>query len=330
MSSQASSSDTGLDLDYNEDQEAIASAIDRFCESQCDTDTVKNLNGSFPKHLWQELAALGVFSPATPEGAEMGGALEVCAICESLGRHTFPGPVSATYLAMQVLEENDRANIATGESIVSVSQAGNALLPFGTEADIFLVIDGSDIYRAATPTAVQPVSTLGDEPWGKDRLVTDAKPLTGANRALTMNAIATTAYLTGAGKQLVKEAAEYAAVRKQFGKSLGEFQAVAHPLADSQINLTAAQTLARAAASCLDSGDTEGAASHAAAARISGERAALQAAFACHQVFAGIGITLEGPAFHISRRIRQLASSPPSQAHAAAHLVQHIQLGNDL
>jgi hypothetical protein len=34
----------------------------------------------------------------------------------------------------------------------------------------------------------------------------------------------------------------------------------------------------------------------------------------CHQVFGAIGVTLEGPAFHISRRIRQLASRSPGHA----------------
>jgi hypothetical protein len=34
----------------------------------------------------------------------------------------------------------------------------------------------------------------------------------------------------------------------------------------------------------------------------------------CHQVFGAIGITLEGPAFHVSRRIRQLAAWPGEAA----------------
>ena len=45
-------------------------------------------------------------------------------------------------------------------------------------------------------------------------------------------------------------------------------------------------------------------------ALVSAFSSALDAVHVCHQVFGAIGITLEGPAFHVSRRIRQLASSP--------------------
>ena len=70
------------------------------------------------------------------------------------------------------------------------------------------------------------------------------------------------------------------------------------------------------------------AATLAAGARVSASRAALQSAFACHQVYAGIGITLEGPAFHISRRIRQLVSQPPGQNLAQQTLIAHAGLSN--
>ena len=49
----------------------------------------------------------------------------------------------------------------------------------------------------------------------------------------------------------------------------------------------------------------------AAAARLSAGRAAIAAAHTCHQLFGAIGITLEGPVFHVSRRIRQLVSQQP-------------------
>ena len=40
------------------------------------------------------------------------------------------------------------------------------------------------------------------------------------------------------------------------------------------------------------------------------------AAHVAHQVFGAIGITLEGPVFRVSRRLRQLASQPPTDAAA--------------
>jgi hypothetical protein len=127
--------------------------------------------------------------------------------------------------------------------------------------------------------------------------------------------------------QFVRESSEYAATRKQFGKTLGEFQAVAHPLADCQINLTAAQQLCRAAANCFDENHMGQAQYYANGALLSARRAALHTAHCCHQVYAAIGITLEGPAFHFSRRIRQIASQAPDDSLAKQQLLKKIGLG---
>jgi alkylation response protein AidB-like acyl-CoA dehydrogenase len=322
----SSPSRSTLDLSFNEDQQAIADAVIRFCQNNCDDDTIKELTGSFPEAQWKEFTAMGLLSPATPEGADMGGAAEICAISEALGNNVFPGPVAASFLAVQVLPEDKRQAVMEGSSIVSLSNVGDTLIPFAHHADIFLQTDGVLVFEARPEGNFENIDTLGGEPWGKGNLVTGAE-LENSQRSLTVNSIATAAWLCGAGMKLVQETSEYATVRKQFGKTLGEFQAVAHPLADAQINLTAAQLLARAAASCFDVGDLGQASVQAAAARMSANRAALGAAFSCHQVYAGIGITLEGPAFHITRRIRQTASQAPGSSYAEEALLDDIGLG---
>jgi alkylation response protein AidB-like acyl-CoA dehydrogenase len=177
---------------------------------------------------------------------------------------------------------------------------------------------------------VQPVATLGGETWGRALLKADAT-LPASPRAFIIGNIAAAAYLVGAAWQLLQSTSAHAATRKQFGKPLGDFQAVAHPLADCAIGLTAAQTLARAAACSFDDSDIDDglqqASSRACAALLSARRASLGTAFACHQVFAGVGITLEGPVFHISRRIRQVASTPPTGGRERDVLLNAIGLG---
>jgi alkylation response protein AidB-like acyl-CoA dehydrogenase len=100
------------------------------------------------------------------------------------------------------------------------------------------------------------------------------------------------------------------------------------------MQLVAAATLARAAAWRFD-GDGSDDRGHsaemscgalAAGARLSAERAALESAYVSHQVFGAVGITLEGRIYHITRRIRQLASQPPSDASARESLLVHFQL----
>lgn len=320
----------GLDLAYNEDQEAIRSAIDRFCAQHAVEDHARVSGHAFPRKLWRQLAEQGVFYPAAPGHPEAGGALAVCAISETLGQHVFPGPVAATYCAIQVLHGDIASDVLDGHALVSLSTAGSTLLPWGTEADLFLIADGDAIARGHAPDAVEPVATLGGETWGRAPLRTDAV-LPGSDRAFIVGNVSTAAYLAGAAWQLLRNTSAHAATRKQFGKTLGEFQAVAHPLADCAIGLTAAQALARAAACSFDDRSGDGglqqAGSLAAAALLSARRASLGTAFACHQVFAGLGITLEGPVFHISRRIRQLASTPPFGGREREILLNEIGLG---
>jgi alkylation response protein AidB-like acyl-CoA dehydrogenase len=89
--------------------------------------------------------------------------------------------------------------------------------------------------------------------------------------------------------------------------------------------LSAAGTLARAAA-CRFDADEPSARACAAAARLAARRAALDAAHVCHQLFGASGIALEGPVFHVTRRIRQLVSQPPSEDAARAALLAAYQL----
>ena len=324
--------DTPLDLGFSEDQEAIRSAIDRFCTQHNVEDIARQSGKPFPRELWRQLAELRVFSAAAPGYPEAGGALEICAISERLGHHVFPGPIAATFLAIQVLDSNEATSVIDGHALVSLSSAGSTLLPWGTEAQLFLVADNTTINRALAPQEIEPVSTLGGETWGRAALSIE-QTLPGADRGLILCNISTAAYLSGAAWRLVGDASEYAATRKQFGKTLGEFQAVAHPLADAAISVTAAQTLARAAAGHYDHAETDNdpamqqAQCHAAGALVSAHRASLNAAFVCHQVFAGIGITLAGPAFHISRRIRQLACAPPAGTREQEILLADAGLG---
>ena len=264
-----------------------------------------------------------------PGNSEAGGALEVCAISETLGQHVFPGPIPATYLAIQVLGTDEATELIDGRSLVSLSSAGSTLLPWGTEADLFLIVGASDIARATAPDHIEPVPTLGGETWGRALLEME-ETLPGASRGFIIGNISTAAYLASAAWRLLRDASAHAATRKQFGKTLGEFQAVTHPLADCAIGLTAAQTLARAAACSFDSagsGELHEASCLAAGAVMSARRASLNAAYVCHQVFAGIGITLDGPAFHISRRIRQLASAPPAGTREQDLLLNAAGLG---
>lgn len=304
-----------IDLAFDDAQESIAIALTQFCEQQCDAETVKALAGKFPDALWRELADFGVLAAATPEGD--GGPGELVAAMETLGYAAFPGPLAATVLATQLLPKDERTAIAAGKAIASVGRP--PLFPFGTLATVLFEIDGEDVYRLRPLRGgagdgeghgdVESVNTLGAEVFGRvecERIERFENPA----GALALYRIALAAYLVGAGDALIRAAAAHATARKQFGQPIGQFQAVAHPLADCHIRIEAARLIARSAADQLERG-TASASLEACAAHYSARRAAIEAAHTCHQVFGAVGIALEGPAFHLSRKILQLAAMAP-------------------
>lgn len=310
-----------LDLEFDDGQQAVAEAVAAFCRERCPDDVVRASAGTLPRPLWRELAELGVLALCTPEGD--GGALEWVAALDALGRFVFPGPLAATAFAGQCLPDRERARVVSGEAIVSFGTP--PLLPFAPVADVFLETDGVRAWLARPQGEVAAQATLGGEPWGRAELVRE-RELPDAARAGVLHDVVVAAYEAAAGERLLEDAAEHARVRRQFGKPIGEFQAVAHPLADCRIALTAARTLAHTAAFHWDAHGWQAAAAWAGAARLSATRAGLQALRTAHQVFGALGITLEGPAFHVSRRIRQLASGPALGAER--NVLAPLQMGS--
>jgi alkylation response protein AidB-like acyl-CoA dehydrogenase len=309
-----------LDLALDDAEQAIADAVAKFCADRCPEAVVRQTAGTLPRALWHELAELGVLALATPEGD--GGARELVAALESLGAAVFPGPLAATFLATQMLDEKERLRVAQGEWIVSLGAP--PLMPFAPVADCFLALVDGDLHCAQPRGAITAVETLGGEPWGRVELEL-GPPLQTDARAWALHDVALAAYAAAAGGALVAVTAAHARTRQQFGRAIGEFQAVAHPLADAHVRLDAAATLARIAAHAWDENAADLPA-RAAAARLSATRAALDAAHTAHQLFGAQGITVEGPVFHVSRRIRQLASQPPPPDAARDALLEHYGL----
>ena len=309
---------SGLDLALDHGQRAIGAAVAAFCRDRCGDEVARRAAIRFPRALWKDLAGLGVLAIATPEGD--GGALELVAAHEALGHVAFPGPLVATHLAAQLVPERERRGLAAGEMIACVAEG--TLLPWAPLADVFVALDGERAWLARPPHSLAQLETIGGEPFARGELV-QATELDGAPRAFALAEIALAAHLAALGHALVERACEHARTRRQFGQTIGEFQAVSHPLADCAIRLSASATLARVAAFAWDFGEANVFAA-ASAARLSAGESALAAAMTAHQVFGAIGVTLEGPIFHLSRRVRQLAAHAPALDGARARVLAAI------
>ena len=173
-----------LDLSFDDAQAGIAAMLSQFCKERRPVDVVKASAGSFPTALWRDLAGLGVLALATPEGE--GGACEVVAAMETLGSAVFPGPLAASFFAVQVLPADERIAVAEGRSIVAVGRP--PLLPFAPVATVFLEIEGETVHRLRPRGEIERVDTLGGEIWGRVDNVTNARYATGG--AFNWNAFA--------------------------------------------------------------------------------------------------------------------------------------------
>lgn len=319
-----------VDLKFDDAQQAIADGIGQFCRERFPEEAAKRPAESLPRALWSGLAELGVLALVTPEGD--GEAVELVAACEALGGAVFPGPLLHTFMATQLFEEDERIALASGRKLVSIGEP--PLMPWANDASLFVELEGGRAFVSRPAGPIEAVTTLGGEPWGRVELERE-RELSGVDRGIALYEIALAAYLAAAARRLVSVTGEHARTRRQFGKPIGEFQAVAHPLADCEMHISAAQTLARGAAFRFDAAASPGARrpsaaldgrvrSAASTARLSAGAASLEAVSVCHQLFGAVGITLEGPIFHITRRIRQLVSQKPGEDAARRAVLEHF------
>jgi alkylation response protein AidB-like acyl-CoA dehydrogenase len=94
---------------------------------------------------------------------------------------------------------------------------------------------------------------------------------------------------------------EHARTRMQFGKPIGTYQAVSHPLAQTYTDVELARSLAYWAAWCIAEDDEQAALAAAAAKAFAGE-AAVVACERSIQVHGGIGFTWEHPLHRFYKR----------------------------
>jgi alkylation response protein AidB-like acyl-CoA dehydrogenase len=114
----------------------------------------------------------------------------------------------------------------------------------------------------------------------------------GAPEAERLAALALEA--SGIAQRALELAVEHAKTREQFGRRIGVYQAVSHPLANTYVEAELARSLAYWAAWCVAENDEQTAIAVAAAKSYAGD-AAVAACERAIQVLGGIGFTWEHP-----------------------------------
>lgn len=264
--------------------------------------------------LWHRLAALGVTGLLVPEehGGTGGTPVDLVVAFERIGYHGAPGPlIESIALAPALLAPTGSAallpKIAEGGALVSVAAPPHA--PYALDADVadevFAIVDGS-LAPAQPGTAhgsVDPSRRLFTAVVDDDRL---PLPPRGLARALDLASLACAAQLLGAGERMLAETVTYLGQRRQFGRVIGEYQALKHAAADVRVALDFAQPLVLGAAFAMhdDAADAPRAVS---AAKVAATDAAAFAARTALQLHGAIGYTLECDLSVWFLRVRALA-----------------------
>jgi Acyl-CoA dehydrogenase, C-terminal domain len=199
---------------------------------------------------------------------------------EEAGRALYSGPFLTTAVVLPALDELD-------EHAWSVELDG--LVPHLDAVDRVLAEDGAAVEaRGETLPTVDETRPLGRLVSGRHEVGFDADVEPVRLRLLAGLAVEA----VGVAQKALELAVEYVSEREQFGKKIGIYQAVSHPLADTYVETELARSLAYWAAWCVAEDDEQAPVAVAAAKAFCAETAVA----ACErsiQVHGGIGFTWE-------------------------------------
>lgn len=289
-----------------DEQQGFAAVLDDLLGSAGTPQVVRAWADGDPSpgvKLWQRLAEVGVTGLLVPEhdGGLGGDTVDLVVAFEALGRHAVPGPwVESAALLPALLRDTDaelRAGllpgVVSGETLATV--AVTAFSPYALDADVAgrcLVLEHA-VLREAAPGAlrrsVDPARRLFPLEPGAELLRLDPA---AAGTARDTASLACAAQLLGAGEHLLGETVSYVRARRQFGRAVGEYQALKHALADVRVALDFARPLVHVAALALRDGSDDPA-RDVSAAKVRAADAAYLAARTALQLHGAVGYTAE-------------------------------------
>jgi alkylation response protein AidB-like acyl-CoA dehydrogenase len=292
-------------------------------------DQARSFLAERPEAAWSELAELGWTGVSVPE--ELGGAgltfVEEAVLLEETARALYHGPFFSTVaLALPALPDEQLREVAAGETSWTL-----ALAPLVSDldtADRIAIVGGDGIYELENAERDVLATTDESRPLGALRGGAPGRRLAGSQALEVIRPRALTALALeacGVARRALELAVEYAASREQFGKPIGIYQAISHPLADAFTQVELGRSLSYWAAWCVATGDDQ-AGLAAAAAKAYAAEAAVTVCEASIQAHGGIGFTWE----HVLHRLYKralwvdsfLATGARLRAEIAAELLE--------
>jgi alkylation response protein AidB-like acyl-CoA dehydrogenase len=268
--------------------------------------------------LLRALADLGVPALLVDErcGGLGGSAVDVVVAFEALGYHAVPGPlVETAVVAPSVLTGDRLAALAEGDLLATV--VAPPWVPLALDADVAgLVLDLAA--GEITDAEIELVRSI-DPARRLFRVSGARRPPGGDPAAFDLGVLAVSAQLLGAGQWLLDTSVAYAKQRSQYGRAIGEYQAVKHLLADVVTQLELARPLLYGAAVAGDTLTRD-----VSAAKVMAGEAAYLAARTALQVHGAIGYTAEHDLGLRLTKVRALAGAWGSGAFHRARVLAGV------
>ena len=337
-----------MDLELNEEQQALRDSVRRFLEKRSSESEVRRLMATdrgYDEDTWHAMAAeLGLQGlPITGQhGGSGAGWREVAVVMEEMGRSLAGGPYLSTMLAAAALSESsatdaDLSAIAAGDLIATVVFDGNLTVSDGRVngsarfvldghvADLFVIAVGDSLHvahrgdgvTAALRPTLDQTRKLADVTFA-DAAVTTIGSSDVVEHVRTLATVLLAAEQVGGAQRVMEMAADYARSRTQFGRPIGMFQGVKHKCADMLLAVESARAAAYYAAwVAAQQREDLSKAAHVAGAYCSD--AYFRVAALNIQVHGGIGFTWEHPAHLYYRRAKsgQILFGTPAEHRAA-------------
>ena len=298
--------------------------------------------------FWEEMADLGWLGLHLPEenGGQGYGLIELGVVAEEVGHACAPGPFLPTVLASALVAKGGTAALKAevlpllaGGGVAAVAfpassalwgtRSGPDLRVEGSARPLFdaagaqwfvlpvLTDDGSEIWCLCSSADVAATAIASLDPTRPVAAVAVGGVDVPADRVLDLTrdqvralvSAITAAECVGGARWCLETASEYAKVREQFGRPIGQFQGIKHKCADMLVLLEQAQAVSWAALSAarLDSagGDRDAELAAAAAGAVAPE-AFCRITKDCVQILGGVGFTWENDAHLYLRRAMSL------------------------
>jgi acyl-CoA dehydrogenase len=277
--------------------------------------------------LWDVIEHAELARISVPEAAGgAGGTLsDLAAVLRVAGRHTAPVPLAETATANWVLAE---CGLRVEHGACTIAHAGEltaeergetlvlsgtlervawarcakrvvALARTGDEARAVVFDPARCMLRHGTNLAFEPRDTLTLDK--VPAIAQAALPATVTPETLRLRgALARSLLMAGALERALELAVEYAQNRVQFGRKIGQFQALQQELARAAGEVAAAVAAALSAAGAFE---RDGSLWPVACAKIRTAEAAREVALVAHQVHGAMGVTDEYALHHATLRL---------------------------